>query len=226
MKRQVQYFKFIFWLIIISFFTYLMVNIVLPYTSWRDDVDFLLTKSEVVQRVYYMASFYAHIFSSCIILFCGAFLFSNVVLRRFKKLHRYLGRLYVGLVLIVSAPSGLVMAVHANGGIKAQTSFVLLSVLWWLFTYKGFKTAVQGNFIAHRKWMMRSYALTLSAVTLRVMQMILGSYFYLDPVSQYIFVAWGSWMFNLFLIEFYFLIKFLKTTYFNKLPKLRLISFN
>jgi len=60
----------------------------------------------------------------------------------------------------------------------------------------------QRKFKEHRRWMIRSYALTLSAISLRIYQLILGSYFYLDPVVQYVFVSWASWVGNLLFAEF------------------------
>ncbi|MFT5765421.1 MAG: hypothetical protein ACI8X3_002858, partial [Saprospiraceae bacterium] len=54
---------------------------------------------------------------------------------------------------------------------------------------------------AHKVWMMRSYALTLSAVSLRIYQLILGHFFYMDPVVQYLLVSWVSWLGNLMILE-------------------------
>lgn len=193
--------KPLLWGGLICFFTLQMMFVVWPYTSWKWDVNFLMTKQLIIHLDHYRFSFYAHIFSSLFVMASGAFLFSNYILRKYPKMHRYLGKLYVGLVLLVSAPSGLVMAYYANGGWIAQTSFVILSVLWWWFTYQGYRTARKLDFQAHKKWMMRSFALTLSAVTLRLFQMFLGYLIYMDPVTQYIFISWTSWIFNLLLVE-------------------------
>jgi hypothetical protein len=182
-------------------FSFIMVTIIFPYTSWRWDVDFLLTKQHIIHLDYYRFSFYAHIFSSLIILISGAFLFSNFILKNYAGLHRWMGKTYVGLLLLVSAPSGMVMAFHANGGWIAQTSFLILTPLWWWFTYQGYITARQKKFKAHRIWMVRSYALTFSAVSLRLSQMLLGYFFMMDPVVQYILVSWGSWIGNLLIAE-------------------------
>ena len=51
--------------------------------------------------------------------------------------------------------------------------------------------------------MMRSYALTLSAITLRLCQLFIHQIISLDPTTQYILVSWGSWMFNLGVVEMY-----------------------
>ena len=125
-------------------------------------------------------------------------------------MHRWVGKLYVGLLLLVSAPSGFIMGFHANGGWLVQMSFFILTPLWWWFTFKGYKTARQRNFKAHKIWMVRSYALTLSAISLRVYQMVLGTYFMIDPVVQYLIVSWGSWIGNLLLAEYWIVFKMKK----------------
>ena len=201
--QQKNYWVTLAWSGIICFFSYQMFQIIWPYTSWERDVDFLLTKQAIIHLDFYRWAFYAHIFSSLIVLFAGGFLFSNVILRKYPKLHRALGKCYVGLLLFVSAPSGMVMAFYANGGWMAQLSFVVLTPLWWWVTFKGYQTARSRDFKAHKKWMMRSYALSLSAISLRVYQIVLGHFFYLDPVMQYVLVSWGSWIGNLIVIEWW-----------------------
>ena len=189
------------WATLIAFFSFQMLMIVLPYTSWEWDVDFLITKQHIIHLDYYRVAFYSHIFSSVIVLLSGVCLFSEFVLKNFPKLHRLVGKTYVFLLLLISAPSGMVMAFYANGGWMAQMSFLILTPLWWWFTYQGYRTARQRKFKTHKKWMTRSYALTFSAITLRVAQMILGSFFYLDTEVQYILVSWGSWLLNLAVVE-------------------------
>ncbi len=193
--------KTIFWLIAISFFSYKMAQIILPYTSGRWDIDFLLTKQAIIHLDYYRLAFYAHIYSSIFVLFSGAILFPNYFQKNWPKLHRWTGKLYVGLLLFISAPSALIMAFHANGGWVSQVSFVFLAPFWWWFTYKGYLTARKKQFIEHKKWMARSYALSLSAVSLRVYQMLLGHFVEMDPALQYVMVSWASWVGNLAVAE-------------------------
>ena len=190
------------WSSLIIFFTYQMMCIIQPYTSWEWDIDFLFTKQHIIHLDYYRVAFYSHIFTSLIVLLSGSVLFSNFILRKYSILHRYAGHTYVFLLLLIAAPSGMVMAFHANGDWLTQLSFLILTPLWWWFTWKGFRTALQKDFKAHRIWMMRSYALTLSAISLRVYQMVLGSLFFIEPEVQYLLVSWMSWCGNLIIVEF------------------------
>jgi len=182
-------------------FTYLMFRIIWPYTSWETDVDFLITKQHLIHLDYYRIAFYIHIFSSLIVLASGVILFADFFLKKFPAGHRAAGKLYVLFVLLLSAPSGLVLGLHANGGWLAQLSFVLLSPLWWMFTWKGYQTARQRNFKAHRIWMMRSFAITLSAISLRLYQWGANAFWFIDPEQLYIFLSWWSWVGNLIFLE-------------------------
>jgi len=185
----------------ILFSTFLMVQITLPYSSGKLDIDFLLTKQHIIHLKHYRVAFYWHIFSSLFVLLAGAVQFSRPFLSRWPQVHRWLGRGYVFIILCISGPSAMVMSFYGNGGWNARISFILLTSLWWWFTWKAYQTARQGDFEKHGTFMLRSYALTLSAITLRIYQFLLGSFFILEPVFQYRLVAWSSWLINLLLAE-------------------------
>jgi hypothetical protein len=82
LSRHVQPNEFpsMFWPLAILFFSYQFLQIILPYTSWEWDIDFLLTKQHIIHLDYYRAAFYAHIFSSPFVLASGAVLFSKYML--------------------------------------------------------------------------------------------------------------------------------------------------
>lgn len=183
--------------------TFLLAEIIYPYFSWKLDIDFLQTKQHIIHHRYYQLAFYMHIFSSLPVLFFGAFLFSERIQKRFSKIHRIMGKGYVGLVLLLSAPSGLILAIHANGGMPVQASFLLATSWWWYFTWKGLQTALKKDFVAHRRWMLRSYGVAFSAVTLRLSQLILNMTGWISPEFQYLFVAWESWILNIAIVEVY-----------------------
>jgi hypothetical protein len=62
-----------------------------------------------------------------------------------SSLHKTFGKLYVILILLLSAPSGMVMALYANGGALTKLSFLILTPLWWYFTLKGYLTIRPGR---------------------------------------------------------------------------------
>lgn len=81
--------------------------------------------------------------------------------------HRWVGRLYV-LGCLVGGVAGLILAVGSSAGPIASAGFGGLAILWMAATLLGWRAAVQGRFAEHRRWMIRSWALTLAAVTLRI----------------------------------------------------------
>jgi len=52
-------------------------------------------------------------------------------------------------------------------GPTIRVSNVLLAVLWLTFTAAGFWMARRRRFVEHRRWMIRSFALTMSIITNR-----------------------------------------------------------
>ncbi|WNJ20493.1 DUF2306 domain-containing protein [Pontibacter sp. G13] len=161
---------------------------------------FLHDKGSFFWSTPYFVAFFLHISVSPIILMLGLFQFSHSLQRRIS-LHRALGKTYVSLILLVSAPSAMVMALYATGGIWVNACFVLLSLGWWLSTWKGFQTIRQGHLEGHRLWMIRSYTLTTSAVWLRVFSFLLWKCTDLPTSESYPIAAWGSWLLPLILVE-------------------------
>ncbi len=180
----------------IVFVSFLMARIVWPYTSGRLDIDFLLSKQRIVHFLHYRLAFYTHIFPALLVLLAGLTQFSGAILQRATALHRWVGRVYVYSILGVCGPAAIVMAWYANGGPVAQASFLLLSIFWWVATWMAYRAIRTGDIRKHGAWMIRSYALTLSAITLRLMQFGLAQYSDIDPETAYRLVAWPSWVLN------------------------------
>jgi uncharacterized membrane protein len=166
------------------------------------DNGFLLTKSESVRYSVYLPAFYIHILTGSIVLILGVFQLGKWIRVRFTVWHRASGRIYVILILILTAPSGFVMSLYANGGLTAKIGFGMLAVFWWFFTWKGFQNAKQENWDMHRKFMLRSYALTFAAVTLRLYSFFFALAGYRGEII-YIIVAWLSWVPSLIVMEIY-----------------------
>lgn len=201
MKPNTYNILYLFFAAALLYFSGLMIAITIPYFSFDTDVDFLLVKQELIANKLWMYSFYIHIGTSPVVLISGVFQFFRPLQIRFPKLHRYAGYLYAGCILLLSAPSGLVMAFYANGGWAAKISFICISVLWWFFTARSIKRILRGEIVSHRADMLRSYALTLSAITLRVYVFVLPMISDLRGAPMYVLVSWLSWIPNLLLVE-------------------------
>jgi uncharacterized membrane protein len=188
-------------LLLLAFFSALMLQITLKYIPIRTDAAFLQIKQEYIDIIPWRIAFFVHVFSSMFVLVAGFTQFSAYLLKHYKKLHRVIGKIYVIDILFVSGPASFIMALLANGGIPSRIAFTTLAILWITTTAKGWQTAMAGQFTAHREWMMRSYALTLSAVTLRAWKWLLIALFHLRPLDTYMIVAWMGFVPNLLFIE-------------------------
>lgn len=186
----------------LAFFSVLMIRLSLPYTAMREDVSFLRSKQAVYYLDYWRVSFYTHVFTSTLALLAGFTQFNGYLLRTYPRLHRTVGYVYILTVCFVTGPAGLVMGFYANGGFPARTSFVLLASLWIVFTALAWWFAVHKRFALHGAFLYRSYALTLSALTLRSYTFLLQwAQVEVSPRDIYIVTAWLSWVPNLLVAE-------------------------
>jgi len=165
------------------------------------EMPFLWNKSDLFPI--YLPALYGHICTSSFILIIGMIALSTTVRQRWLAVHKTLGKIYVGLILLVSAPCGFVMACCANGGYAVKLCFILLSVLWWYYTWSAWRTVVQGKIMEHERFMWQSYVLTFSAINLRVYTFCAAYFFEIADVDSYLYCAWLSWVGNLLVLEVY-----------------------
>lgn len=186
-----------------AYFCWLMLRITMQYIPFNRMAAFLQIKQTEVQDLpYYIPVFYTHVYSSIFCLLAGFTQFSNSLRKRWVMLHRTIGFVYLAAVLIFSAPSGFVMALHANGGVLAIMFFVALSLLWWRFTFSAIVAIKQKNIARHEAFMIRSFALALSAITLRLWKVVLVYLFAPAPMDVYVLVAGLGWIPNLLIAEY------------------------
>jgi uncharacterized membrane protein len=81
--------------------------------------------------------------------------------------HRILGWIYCGAVLLGWCAS-LWIAPHSQTGLIASAAFLALGAAWIVTTGLAVRFILRGDVIGHRRWMIRSFALTAAAITLRM----------------------------------------------------------
>jgi hypothetical protein len=187
--------------IALGFFSFLMFRITFAYLSFASDVKFLKIKQWIVHNDVWRTAFFIHVMTSLFLLLAGFTQFHSPFKKRAAILHRLFGRMYVIVLLFLSGPAGLVMAFYANGGLSSQIAFSTLSVLWLYFTARAWIEIKRRDFVLHGAYMIRSYALTLSAITLRAWKYIIVLLFHPHPMDGYMIVAWLGWVPNLLLAE-------------------------
>ena len=144
-------------------------------------------------------AFVLHVSFAPLALITGAIqLFPKIRAKR-AAFHRWTGRLYA-LSILIGGVSGLIVAFGAAGGISAQLGFAILSALWLFTTFQGVRYARARRFAEHRRWMIRSFALTFAAVTLRLyLPFFFANGLTYTQASNY--VAWMCWIPNLLIVE-------------------------
>lgn len=187
----------------ILFFSYRMLMISVPFTSFDPHVGFLKSKFNAYHIQYWRIGFYAHVFSSVFVLLAGATQFSSTIMRKYPRLHKGIGWSYIIIVLLISGPGAFVMSLHANGGFPARVSFVFQTILWMVFTSAALYFALKRKYSLHGEFMLRSYALTFAAITLRLLVLFFTTMRFkgIRPLEIYITVAWMSWVPNLIFSE-------------------------
>ena len=180
-----------------------MLRIIFKYIPIRNDVGFLQLKQAYIHIEEWRTAFFVHVFSSFFVLAAGFTQFWKWLLRSKPRIHRLIGYSYVLNILMITGPAGLLMSFYANGGIYSRIGFVMLSVLWIGFTAIALYKAIKKDFTAHRIFMIRSFALTLSAITLRVWKVILAQLTDVPPMDRYRIIAWLGWTLNLLVAEWF-----------------------
>jgi uncharacterized membrane protein len=192
---------YLLWYGLLLFFAYLLLLITLQYIPARTDVAFLRLKQDVFGLLHYRIAFFAHVYTGMFVLLSGMLQFPVYIRRHFPAVHKWSGRVYAFLVIFIAGPSGLVMGFYGNGGLLSQSAFCILAVLWIFFTWKAVTAARALRIADHKRWMYRSYALTLSAISLRAWKWLLVLLFAPAPMDVYHVVSWLGWTGNLLVAE-------------------------
>ena len=198
-KSAKVFFQMLFWVPVIGFSLLLIYN-TLPYFSFSKDFDFIQERSFLFQSSFYNTCFYIHIAAGALCIGAALIQFSRYILKKSKAIHRISGKIYVAVVLFLGAPTGLYMAFFAKGSFWERSLFMFMAIWWFVTTLNGLTTIHKKNVIAHKVWMMRSYAMAMTAVTFRVYYLVL---YLLDwtLLENYQFSLWISVIGNMLIAE-------------------------
>lgn len=140
-----------------------------------------------------------HLVASTVAMVFGPFQLNTRLRTRFTALHRWMGRSYVAGVMI-GGVAGLGLATVSQGGMPAHIGFAGLALAWLYTTGSAFTRILRRDVAGHRRMMIRSFALTFAAVTLRIYfpaAVAAG----LPYEGSYQVIAWMCWVPNLLFAE-------------------------
>jgi uncharacterized membrane protein len=107
-----------------------------------------------------------HTLAGIFALVIGPVNFSTRIRQLHLKLHRILGRIYVASVFIASV-TGVALAAGRPG----LPGTAMQAAAWIICTTAALVTARNRQIVQHRQWMMRSYAVTFTFVSSRVLNL-------------------------------------------------------
>lgn len=146
---------------------------------------------------------YIHILFSVFALVIGPFTLSSKIREKNVQRHRRWGTIYIVSILF-GGVAGLYLAYYATGGWLARLGFATLSISWLITVCLALTKIKQRNIQEHQKWMLRNYALTFAAVTLRIWLPLFTVVFGFDHFeTSYAIIAWLCWVPNLVVMEWF-----------------------
>ncbi len=99
-------------------------------------------------------------------LLAGPLQFSSRLRRRYIKFHRVVGRIYV-IAVFIGAPTGIAL----SAGRPGMPGTSMQAAAWIVCTTAALIAARNRQIARHREWMIRSYAVTFTFVSSRVLNL-------------------------------------------------------
>jgi len=195
------FFAILFWLPI-TFFSLLLIHNTIPYFTFNQDFSFIQERIVLFADSIYKGCFYTHIMAGMLCISTALIQFSSYILRKRKAIHIWSGRIYVFVVLLLGAPTGLYMSFFAKGSFWERALFLFMAIYWFYTTFKGLQTILKKNVLAHKIWMIRSYSMAMTAVTFRIYH-ILFYYYGIDHMHNYEVSLWISVLGNMLFAEYF-----------------------
>lgn len=139
-----------------------------------------------------------HSIAGILIIATGPFQFSATVRKRWMKLHRLCGRIFIVAGLVAATTAFIFLALlPVFGNFTSKTAMTFGGTYFFIAIIMAYIRIRQRRIQAHREWMIRSYALGLAIATLRVMLLILSS----PPIGIPFVEAWDTVMWLGFVIN-------------------------
>jgi hypothetical protein len=202
-KSVKVFYQMLFWVPVAALSLLLIYN-TLAYFSFSKDFRFIEERSFLFESSFYNTCFYIHIAAGTLCIGTALIQFSRYILKKSKPIHRFSGKIYVFVVLFLGAPTGLFMSFFAKGSFWEKALFMFMAGWWFITTLYGLTTIHKKNVAAHKIWMIRSYAMAMTAVTFRVYHIIfytlgwghLENYeisLWISVVGNMLFAEWVIW---------------------------------
>ena len=144
---------------------------------------------------------WAHTMGGAIAALIGPFQLITKIRTSWPRVHVWMGRTYL-LAVLAGSLAGMFFAPKADAGLIGNLGFATLGVFWFYSAGRAYLSIRRGDVQTHRRWMLRNYALTFGAATLRLELplLIIGG---MSFQAAYTTVAWISWVPNWLIVEWW-----------------------
>jgi uncharacterized membrane protein len=185
-------------LVILALACVFIVSVVSRYLSFDPDVYFPEQVENYVRLEFALG---VHVLCGMLALLIGPFQFVPRFRRRFVRLHRASGVVYLASATGLGV-TGLVLAPTAYTGLGASLAFTLLGLGTLFTTWTALRMVLAGRYGEHRRWMIRSFSLIMAGVMLRVWMPLYSGLassglVHFSYETAYAAVAWLCWVPNL-----------------------------
>ncbi len=142
-----------------------------------------------------------HILAGTLSILTGPMQFWSTFRDRHRNWHRLMGKIYL-VGAGVGSGSAFYVAWISFGGFAGHVGFFVLALGWAGTTFMAYRHIRTGHWRQHREWMIRSYALVLGILAIRVWYAIfrtLGA----EAEPAFAASAWLGWVTTLLIAEVY-----------------------
>jgi uncharacterized membrane protein len=118
------------------------------------------------------SALYVHVACAGLALVLSPMQFATRIRTRAPRVHRVIGRVVL-VAIALGGSAGIVISTVSEAGLVGTIGFGLLGVFWIGSALSAFRAIRRGKVDEHRRWMIRTFALTYAGVTLRIWQPLL-----------------------------------------------------
>jgi Predicted membrane protein (DUF2306). len=184
--------------VIMTLLSLITVAFVARYLAFNPDTYFPEQREVYMRREFVLG---VHVLSGMLALAVGPFQFVGKIRRRFLRLHRCFGVIYIASCTGLGL-SGLILATTSYAGWTTSLAFGSLGLSMLFTTWTALRMVLARRIGDHRRWMIRSFSLIFAGVMLRVLSPLYSLLSGVGLVSfsfetAYMWIAWLCWVPNL-----------------------------
>lgn len=143
---------------------------------------------------------WTHLAGGALTILLGLVQFLTQWPRAYPRLHRWTGRIYItGMLIACAGATGLIATSPAPFAIRA--AFAATALAWLTTALIGVIAIRGGRVLAHRRWMVLNYLVTLAPITFRALIKVPGMMELAPPPVMIPVLLWLSWLLPLLICE-------------------------